>query len=397
MDLSIYKLNFVKKYGIIIENFKEVIVINTIDASFLKTNIEKIAGYDLAENNVFGSSYIVCQNGSTIYKNHFGCCDDNTMFRLASMTKPITAFATLILIDRGMLALEDKVEDYLPEFKDIHVITPEGEDLGVSKIAITIKHLLTHTSGFGGTKVVNMSDEDITSIKNTVKCFAKAGLDFEPFSKEAYSAFAAHDALALIIERLTGKDYEDFLQEEIFSPCGMTNTTFVPSEEQWSRMMTMHNKKDGKSCVGQTVGGCVFENFPATHKLAGAGLTSTLTDYSLFAQMLLNKGKINGIQIISKDTFDLMPQPHAPFNIMFGHEQWGLSVRVVTDNNYRYLPVGSYGWSGAYGTHFWIDPVNNITAVFMKNSLFDGGAGNLSAQRFEKAVFAAIQKQEVIL
>ena len=373
-----------------------------IDVEYLSKNISKVAEYDLAENNVFGSSYIVCQHGKTVYKKHFGYSDseskiptdDKTIFRLASMTKPITAVAILILIDRGKLSLDDEVSKHLPEFEDIHIITPDGEDLGLPKNPPTIKHLLTHTSGFGGTKAVKTDDYDKKSIQNTINCFAKAGLDFEPSSQEAYSAFAAHDALALVIERLTGKDYAAFLQEEIFSPCGMTDTTFIPTEEQWCRMMTMHNKKDDKSCVGETIAGCVFEDFPATHKLAGAGLASTLADYSLFAQMLLNKGNANGIQIVSKDTFDLMPQPYIS---AYGYEHWGLSVRVVTDEEYKYLPVGAYGWSGAYGSHFWVDPVNDITAVFMKNSRFDGGAGNMSAQRFEKAVYYALKKQEVIL
>lgn len=399
--MSIYKLKFVKKCDTIIQKLWEVIKIQNIDAEILKNNIEKIAEYDLTENNVFGSSYIVCQNGKTVYKNHFGFSDtegkvstnDKTMFRLASMTKPVTAFAVLILIDRGMLTLDDEVKKHLPEFEDIHIITPEGADLGLPKNPPTIKHLLTHTSGFGGTKVVKMDDVHKKSILNTVNCFAKAGLDFEPYSQEAYSAFAAHDALALIVERLTGKDFAEFLKEEIFAPCGMTDTTFIPTQEQWSHMMTMHNKQDGKNCVGETEEGCVFESFPATHKLAGAGLASTLDDYSRFAEMLLNKGK----GLVSEKTFRLINQPHAPFKIMYGHEQWGLSVRVVTDEEYKYMPIGSYGWSGAYGSHFWVDPVNNITAVFMKNSRFDGGAGNMSAQRFERAVYYALKKQEVIL
>ncbi|MBO5060471.1 MAG: beta-lactamase family protein [Clostridia bacterium] len=369
-----------------------------INRQLLKSNIEKIAQFDLAENNVFGASYIVRQVGEVVYKNHFGITDivsniavtDDTMFRLASMTKPVTAMAVLMLIDRGILSLFDPVKKYLPKFENIHIISADGADLGETKTDVTILHLLTHTSGFGSIKACKMTSEDKKTIHNTVDCFIGAGLDFEPFTQQAYSAFAAFDVLGAIIEKLTGEDYEEFLQREIFLPCNMKDTTFMPSDSQWKRMITMHNKSEGKSCVGKTEENCVFEDFPCSHKLAGAGLASTLTDYSRFAEMLLNKGKTNKTQIVSEETFNLLCVPHVPSDIMPGNQRWGLSVRVITDDTYGTLPVGAYGWSGAYGSHFWIDPKNKITAVFMKNSGFDGGAGNKSACRFEKAVHDAL-------
>lgn len=154
--------------------------------------------------------------------------------------------------------------------------------------------------------------------------------------------------------------------------------------------MAMHNKVDDKNDVGITYSGCVFERFPCEHKLAGAGLASTLNDYSNFAKMLLNKGEINNKRIISEQSFKMLSKPYVPEEIMPCHERWGLGVRVITNEAYCLLPVGSFGWSGAYGSHFWIDPENDICAVFMKNSKFDGGAGNRSAVRFEEAVFNAL-------
>ena len=235
-----------------------------------------------------------------------------------------------------------------------------------------------------------MSEKDRLSISDTIKCFINTGLDFKPFTKQAYSAFAAFDVLAAIIEKVAKQDYEVFLKEQIFIPCNMTDTTFLPSEKQWGRLIMMHNKVDGKNDEGVTYPGCVFEKFPCEHKLAGAGMVSTLNDYSKFAQMLLNKGEINHRRVLSEDTFDKLSTPYVPKDIMPGSETWGLGVRVITDEAYKYLHVGSYGWSGAYGSHFWIDPENDICAVYMKNSRFDGGAGNYSARRFEKAVFDAL-------
>ena len=369
-----------------------------IDYGKLKHNIEEIAKYDLDNNNVFGSSYFVWQNESIAFKEHFGYADfaenkkvnDNTIYRLASMTKPITAVAILILVDRGVISLDDPISKFIPGFEDIHIITSDGIDLGKTKTPVTILHCLTHTSGLGGVKVIDVNDKDRETISDTLNCYINAGLDFEPLTKQAYSGYAAFDALAAVVEKVTGQEYDDFLRKEIFIPCNMLDTTFSPSEEQWNRLMTMHNKVNGRNDTGITYPGCVFEQFPCAHNLAGAGLVSTLKDYSNFAKMLLNKGKIDNHKILSEQTFMKLSTPYVPKDIMPGYVSWGLGVRVITDKKYPTLTVGSFGWSGAYGSHFWIDPENKIYAVYMKNSKFDGGAGNQSAQRFEKAMWDAL-------
>lgn len=128
---------------------------------------------------------------------------------------------------------------------------------------------------------------------------------------------------------------------------------------------------------------CIFEDFPATRKLAGAGLVSTVDDYSKFAEMLLNKVKTNR-------TFALINRPYKIIDNPPYDQSWGLGVRVISGRNYNCLPVGSFGWGGEYGTHFLCDPKHNITAVYMKNSKYDYGIGNNSACRFEEAVCDAI-------
>ena len=373
---------------------------NKINIELLKTNIEKIAQYDFDNHKVFGSAYCVIQNNEIVYKNYFGNISvdsnspvtENTMFRLASMTKPITAVAALILIDRGLLSLSDKVADYLPEFKDIHVsqFTESNKliDCGKAKNDITIRHILTHTSGIGSNefKFKKMTEEDKKTIDNSIAFHSKMGLDFEPESKQQYSGTGAFDVLTKIIEIIAQKDYQSFLKQEIFSPCDMVNTTFVPTQKQWGQIIAMHNKVDDKNQVVPMKENCVFFDYPCTHYLGGAGLLSTLEDYSKFAKMLLNKGQTPKKQILNEKTFQLLHTPFVSEEIMPGNQRWGLGVRVIVNENYKILPVGTFGWSGAYGSHFWVDPKNKIAAVFMKNSLFDGGAGNESARNFEKAV-----------
>lgn len=365
-----------------------------LNAKRLEENIEKIARYDLDNNCVFGSSYKVFQNGKTVLKKHFGSKDENpenliddgSIFRLASMTKPITAVATLILVERGLVSLDDPVSKYISSFKDIHIIEKNGRDMGKAKNEATVLNLLTHTSGFGSQKEVLTTAKDRESISDTVDCFCRAGLDFEPFAMQAYSPVAAFDALAAIAEKVSNISFDELLKKEIFDKCNMKDTTFSPSDEQWRRVVKMHNRIDEKSCVYKTVPNCVFENYPCSHKLAGAGLVSTLEDYSRFAEMLLKKGKTKDFEILSEKTFEKIYKPYVPKSIMRGNESWGLGVRVITDSAYGALPVGAYGWSGAYGSHFWIDYENGVYAVFMKNSKFDGGSGNKSACRFEDAV-----------
>ena len=147
-----------------------------------------------------------------------------------------------------------------------------------------------------------------------------------------------------------------------------------------------NNKVDGENAVAQMKENCIFVDYPCTHYLGGAGLVSTLDDYSKFAKMLLNKGKTPKKQILEEKTFCLLHTLLVPEEIMPSNERLGLGVRVIVKEKYKTLPVGTFGWNGAYGSHFWIDPTNKVAAVFMKNSLIDGGAGNESARNFEKAV-----------
>jgi CubicO group peptidase (beta-lactamase class C family) len=254
---------------------------------------------------------------------------------------------------------------------------------------ITICHLLTHTSGIGSdaAKSQKMTDEDRKNIDNTVNYHCEAGVDFEPGTKQQYSGTGAFDVLVKIIEKITRTDYLTFLNSEIFEPCEMVNTTFAPTKEQWKQVIAMHNKVDGKNSVAQMNENCVFFSYPCTHYLGGAGLVSTLKDYGKFAKMLLNNGKTDTGRILKPESVKLLCTPQVSKEIMPIRERWGLGVRVITEDVYPCLPVSAFGWSGAYGSHFWIDQKNNLVAVFMKNSKIDGGAGNQSAVNFEKAVY----------
>jgi CubicO group peptidase (beta-lactamase class C family) len=180
---------------------------------------------------------------------------------------------------------------------------------------------------------------------------------------------------------------QDFYTKEIFQPCGMKNTTFIPTKEQWSKIIDMHGRdENGNNIPVQMQEGCIFADYPYEHCVAGAGLISTLADYTKFATMLLNKGKTLTGSIVREDIFNEMSTPQVKIDPM---TYWGFGVRVIGEGH-PYLPKGSFGWSGAYGPHFWVDVENQIVAVFMKNSTIDGGAGNASARNFESSVKRAL-------
>jgi CubicO group peptidase (beta-lactamase class C family) len=367
-----------------------------LDVEKLKEYIEEIATHDLKNNKVFGSGYLVMQGEEVVYKKYFGYAStdgktlgDHTTFRLASMTKPITAIAILILAERGMLSLDDEISKFIPEYKTVAITKTEDSELlnlGEARMPITIRHLLTHTSGIGSSdsgKNAFLTAEDKKTALRLSKRFAQLGVDFEPGSTQFYSGVASFAALGAIIEQVSGQSLQDFYTKEIFVPCGMENTTFIPTKEQWSTIIDMHGRnEDGSNIAVPMQEGCIFGEFPCEHCVAGAGLVSTLADYTKFATMLLNKGKALAGRIVREDIFKEMSTPQVKIDPM---TYWGFGVRVIGEGH-PYLPQGAFGWSGAYGSHFWVDVENQIVAVFMKNSTVDGGAGNASSRNFESAV-----------
>lgn len=355
----------------------------------LERAIEQRICDDLAQCNIGGASLLVVQAGKLLYKKHVGT-DDQTIFRLASMTKPITAVATMILVERGALSLDDPIDRFYPDFSKMVVYGTDSQAEIYPKI--TVKHLLTHTSGIGSgvawdESLTRMTDRDIESVEKFIDFLSRQPLSYLPETRQEYSGIGAFSVLTGIIQKLTGMSYAEFLKKEIFEPCQMTEATFEPSAEQWRRVIEMHDKKDGQNVVGQTYDGCVFEWIPPHNYLGGAGLVATMEDYWNFACMLMNGGAFNGKRILSPSSVEVISTPYFPTG---AKEHWGLGVRVITNEQKSTLPLGTFGWSGAYGTHFWIDPTNEIIGIYMKNSRYDGGSGARTSKNFEIDVYSAL-------
>lgn len=330
-----------------------------------------------------GSQVIVYQDGKIVLDKCFGtkyvggpALKGNEIYRVASMTKPVTALALLIELDRGHLKLEDDLGTYLPEFA--------GKNIRLSQ-------LVSHVSGVMDTEIGEGADNPFT-LNSAVRYLAAMPLAFEPGTRTVYST-GAFDLAAKVIELVSGMDYESYLRTHIFDKLGMDDTRFTPSEEQWGRFVAIH-ARDSLGCAydKQQKPGCIFVDFPVSYPMAGAGLASTAADYMKLARLLLDHGTASsGERILGWNNLCKMSTPSVSEEVMPGSQRWGLGVRTIVDDNYI-LPKGSYGWSGYYGTHFWVDPENNIAVVYMKNSTYDGGAGCQTAIELEQDVMNSLVK-----
>ena len=369
-----------------------------LNKELLKNHLIRRTEADLHDGRVGGVSVSLWQDGEEVFSHSFGETNERTLFRMASMTKPVTAVATMIAVERGLLSLDDPIEKYLPEFANMRVAVcnESGEVIGEepARRSLTPRLLLAHSSGldYDGPcckEFSNMTDEERLTMENSVAACARMHLSFQPGESQGYSHTVAWDPLLTIIQNLTGEDYAEFITKEIFVPCGMVDTTYTPSDEQYSRMIPMHDFIDGKATTVELQKGW-YTCFPNTHYLGCAGLYSTLADYIKFALMLQNGGEINGHRILSEKSVREIATPQLSESANPGGQPWGLAVRVIRGNDER-LPEGAFGWRGAYGTHFWVDPTNRITEVYMKNSHFDRGHTAITAAHFEEDVMAALE------
>lgn len=359
--------------------------LKTLNTGKLKKNIDSTIKNLLSEQKLGGAEILINQNGERIFHEVYGKKNDNQkldfgcLYRIASMTKPITAVAVLKEVERGTIDLDADVSDYLPDYEysnfDIaKIVDGKIEIVGKNTKRMKVFHLLSHTSGLGadliGVKAMEeMPKEAKTSLENAVKYYAGTPLMFEPYTWERYSITASFDAAARIVELVSAKTYDKYLYDNIFEPLSMNDTTFSPNESQWKRMAGVFcTDKNGNAVERAMTEGCVFESLPPSYMCAGGGLASSAEDYSKFAEMLLNDGKDkSGNQIIRDDLIKKMRHSVVDDSIMDQIHRWGLGVRVVVSKK-DILPIGSFGWSGAYKTHFWVDPENRITAILMQNS-----------------------------
>ncbi|MCU1529883.1 MAG: beta-lactamase [Frondihabitans sp.] len=348
-----------------------------------------------------GVSTLVARHGRVVHTSILGVDDlatgkpltPDTLFRIFSMTKPVTAVAMTILHDRGLWQLDDPIAKHLPEFEGVRVFAG-FDDHGVPLLvapthAPTLRELLTHTAGFSyGSDPENpvdafyakadvMSSPDLPEFSRRM---ASVPLNYQPGTKWLYSLSV--DLQGALIERLSGQPLGEFFAENIFGPLGMTETAFFTDPAKVDRRATLYytgpDPASGRPLTLQPVANPLLPDFESEPAMpaGGAGLVSTIGDYARFAHAILGRGELDGVRIVSAEGIDLMTSNHVSDDIISGGfgvgsqslrpgTGYGFNGLVFTDPEAAGLPVGrgTYQWDGAAGTWFWVDPENDVVFV----------------------------------
>lgn len=316
---------------------------------------------------------------------------EDTAFWIASMTKTVAATAFMILVDEGKVSVDDPVSKHIPAFKDV-----KHKDGTAPKTVITIRHLLTHTSGLGGFPDKGWMTASLEEQSDTL---AKAPLAFEPGSKWAYGGLTNITVVGRIIEIVSGKPFDVFLQERLFTPLGMKRTGFTPSDEQRVRIATIYKPGKDKGTLAPAT--AEFVNMRAEDKgrapNPSGGLFSTAGDLAAFYAMVLAGGEYNGKRILSAKAVETMTTI-ATGDLTAGFAKgygWGLGWGVVREpeGNSKALSPGTFGHGGAFGTQGWVDKKRGVVLVLLvARQGFGNSDDSLLRGTFNDAVMAAVAK-----
>jgi CubicO group peptidase (beta-lactamase class C family) len=310
----------------------------------------------------------------------------DNLFWIASMTKPVTATAVLMLQEEGKLSVDDPVAKYLPELADLK--TPAGKPA-----KLTLRHLLTHTSGMG--EATSQESSAAKNLADLIPHFADKPLQFEPGTKWQYCQ-SGINSLGRIVEAVSGQSLPDFLQKRLFDPLGMKDTTFYPTREQLARLTKSYKAADGK--LEEAAITILNGHDPTSHDrypAANGGLFSTAQDYGRFCQMLLNQGSLGGRMYLKPESVKLMNTVQTG-DLTTGFTDgngWGLGCCVVRKPQgvTAVLSPGTFGHGGAYGTQAWIDPVKQVIYVLMvQRSNFPNSDASDVRRAFQEAAVTTL-------
>ncbi len=358
---------------------------------------------DFVKNNQLpGILTLVQRHGKIAHLGKFGSMDieagkpmqEDTIFRIHSMSKPITSVAIMLLLEEGRLNLFDPVSKFIPAFAKTKVCVGSGV-LGLQLVdqqpLMNIHHLLTHTSGlsygsFFDTpvdvlygQVREKSVRRDYELQNLIEDLAAVPLVFQPGTNWRYGF--STDVLGYLVQVIANMPLADFYKERIFKPLGMVDTDFVVPADKINRLAQIYTSDKlypVRSVPPAEVVWCNDVTQPTSCPLGGAGLVSTLADYLKFCNCLLDRGSYEGGRLLSRKTIEWMTANHIPKSLMpirMGEGEldhgFGLGVRVTTELGQarKLSSVGEYGWGGAANTYFWIDPVEDFIGLLMTQHL----------------------------
>ena len=344
------------------------------------------------KNQTAGAIVLIARQGKVAYLQTFGRLNaradkpmpQDAIFRIHSMTKPITTAAALLLYEEGKFKLDDPVSAYLPELKGLRVHTGKGDETVEAKHEMTIRDLMRHTSGLtygmpNGTAVDKMYiakgiDGPDLSLVEMVTTLGKLPLQNQPGTRFHYSI--STDVLARLIEVLSRKPIDEFLQDRIFRPLDMRDTGFIVPDDKLSRFAASH--RSGDKGALEVVDDPATSRYRTRRKYlsGGGGLVSTARDYARFCQMLLNGGELQGVRLLQSETVKEMTRNQLPIEALpmrlggfplpgtgFG---LGVSVRLDTKSSTPDPAAGEFGWNGAASTYFWVAPNSEMVVIVLQ-------------------------------
>lgn len=367
-----------------------------------------------------GAVALVIHNGRIAYYKATGYNDleaktplqKDAIFRIASQTKAVTSVAIMILLEEGKLLLDDPVSKYIPSFKSQTVLDKfNAADTTYTTIPakkeVTIRELLTHTSGIGyaqiGSKEANAiyAKNNLTAgigLGNESLLAAMTRLGTLPLMHqpgERWTYGLNTDLLGCLVEVISGISLNDFFKTKIFDPLGMKDTYFTVPKEKGSRLVHVYQESAGhlKKYDGKLLNSNnALDDYPlrpTTYYSGGAGLSSTIYDYGVFLQMLLNNGVYNGKRILSRSSVRLMTTNQIG-DLPFGDNKFGLGFQVVTEKGSSRIPAqeGTYSWGGAFTTSYWVDPKEKIVMLFYRQ-LVNSTHGDV-VEKFRALIYQAL-------
>lgn len=375
------------------------------------------------EGMISGMVTLVARHGEIVHLKAHGDADrdrgvpmrTDAMFRLASISKLITTVGLLHLMEEGQLLVTDPVSKYIPEFENTMVaVEPEGGATPVpytvvpSRRQITLHDLLTKTPGIAYPQGVTQEMYEALGLEHgwyfahmdQTMCQIMRKLPSVPLhahpGEEWFNGYTA-DVLGCVIELVSGMTLDDYLRTQIFEPLNMRDTYFFVPQEKADRLTAVYSaapdggivRAEGVARSGQ--GDFVQGQGPGKAFSGGAGLVSTATDYARFLQMLLNGGELDGVRLLAPKTVDMISQNHVGDLFRNGDLGFGFNVDVREEGSHddRLGSVGTYSWSGAYFTRFWVDPQEGLLAVFLAQLLPYGGSSDLHP-KFQALVYQAL-------
>lgn len=366
-----------------------------------------------------GGAALIIRNGKIAYYKASGYNDLDTkstlqkdgIFRIASQTKAITSVAIMMLFDEGKLLLSDPVSQYIPSFKKQSVLVTLNPDTTYTTVPakreVTIKDLLTHTSGLGyaqiGSKEANAIYEKSkltagigVSNETLLTAMTRLGtlpLMHQPGEKWTYGL--NNDLLGSLVELISGVSLDEFFRTRIFEPLGMKDTYFTIPQAKASRLVNLYTEKsDGTLVKAGTnmLNGPVTANYPlvkTSYYSGGAGLSSTLYDYAIFLQMLLNNGEYNGKRLLGRNTVRMMTTNQIG-DLSLGDDKFGLGFQIVSEKGSGRTPAqaGTFSWGGAFATSYWVDPKEKMVLLFYRQ--LQARTHNELVEKFRALTYQAI-------